>query len=324
MRRGGYVALALSMLAAPAFADEPSPGERAQAEALFQAAKDLQAQGKLAEACPKYAESNRLDPKPGTALNLAVCHEDDGKTASAWVEFLEAAKLAARSHQGERERYAKKRAEELEKKLSRVTFVGEGGDARTELRLDGRLMASGVLGTQLPLDPGPHEISAEAPGKVRWEKKLMVPTGPAELTVEIPPLGAALPAEPPKADAPAPAPAPPAKAPGGSYAPAAIAAGVAVVGLGVGTAFGVRTLGLKSDVDANCTGRSCSDAGLEANDRARTSATVSTIGFAVGAAGAVAAVILFFAGRPASASARAYLLPAGGPDRVSLQAGGAF
>ncbi len=323
MRSRGYVALALLMTAGPAFADEPSPGERAQAEALFQAAKDLQAQGKLGEACPKYAESNRLDPKPGTALNLAVCHEDDGKTASAWVEFLEAAKLAARSHQGERERYAKKRAEELEKKLSRVTFVGESVDARTELRLDGRPMASGVLGTQLPLDPGPHEASAEAPGKVRWEKKFVVPSGPSELTVEIPSLTAVT-SEGTKAEAPTPPPAAPAKPPSGSYAPAAIAAGVAVIGLGVGTAFGVRTLGLKSDVDANCTGRTCNDAGIEANDRARTSATVSTIGFAVGAAGAVGAVILFFTGRPPSASSRAYVLPGGGPNLLSLQAGGAF
>ncbi len=323
MRRiRGPLTVALLVVAGAASADEPSPGERAQAEALFQAAKDLQAQGKLGEACPKYAESNRLDPKPGTALNLAVCHEDHGKTASAWVEFIEAAKLAGRSHQGERERYAKKRAEELEKKLSRVTFVGEGIDARTELRLDGRLMASGVLGTQLPLDPGPHEASAEAPGRVRWEKKFVVPAGPSELTVEIPTLSAVVPSEPPKPAAPVAPPAP-AKPLSGNYAPAAVAAGVAVIGLGVGTAFGVRTLGLKSDVDANCTGRTCSDAGVEANDRARTSATVSTIGFAVGAAGVVGAVILFFTGRP-SRSALAYLVPSASADHVNLQAGGAF
>src|SRR5271166_3476943 len=86
----------------------------ALAEALFRSARELMAAGKYAEACPKLAESNRIDPKLGTLMNLALCHEKAGKTASAWAEYVQAGEIAQRTGQKERAQVARDKAQALE------------------------------------------------------------------------------------------------------------------------------------------------------------------------------------------------------------------
>src|SRR5262245_35951588 len=93
-------------------------GDLAVAQGLIDEANRLVGQGKLAEACPKFLASFQLGPKPGTAVNLADCFEKNGQIASAWARYLEAASLAQRAGQSEREQYAREHAATLEPKLS--------------------------------------------------------------------------------------------------------------------------------------------------------------------------------------------------------------
>ena len=92
----------MAALATPATARAQNADEGA-AESLFQAGKSLLEQKNYEQACPKLSESYRLDPGTGTLLALALCHEGEGRLATAWGEFAEVAARARREHRPDRE-----------------------------------------------------------------------------------------------------------------------------------------------------------------------------------------------------------------------------
>ena len=146
------------------------------------------AEGNLKEACPKFAESQRLAPAAGTALNLATCYEKQGKTASAWGMYREAISLSIASGQTVREQFARDRSNELEPKLMKIVISVQSDEPNLEVKRDGTQVARAQWGTPIPIDPGPHVIEASAPKRATWSKKIET-NAPGQTTkVDIPAL----------------------------------------------------------------------------------------------------------------------------------------
>src|SRR5687767_13492271 len=114
--RAARTFVALVTFASGAFA-AASPSDVALAEALFQEGQKLFKERRYAEACPKFEESQRLDPGGGTLFQLATCHEFTGRTASAWAEFSEVALLAKQRNRPDIERAARERVSSLQPRL---------------------------------------------------------------------------------------------------------------------------------------------------------------------------------------------------------------
>jgi len=207
---GAWIAAAIVCgWAAPAAAQVSNA---ALAESLFREGKRLSGEHKFAEACPKFAESYKLDPGLGTLLNLASCHEAEGKPASAWAEFSEATSRAKREGDNERAQLADEHMRALEPKLAYFTISVAPGASIPGLVItfDSRELSSAALGVKIPVDPGKHQIAAAAPGKLSNSQTVDAPAAGGTLAVTLPALqdapGAAL-AAPPVAANPAAAPA---------------------------------------------------------------------------------------------------------------------
>src|SRR5215216_964477 len=99
-----------------------SAQDTTRADETFHAGKALMKDGKLTEACPKFEESQKADPAPGTLLALAYCQELSGLLASAHANYLAASDLAAKEGQPKRHDAAANKAEELSRRVSTLTI----------------------------------------------------------------------------------------------------------------------------------------------------------------------------------------------------------
>ena len=283
-RRIAIVLVAALLVAALPVAAQST--DRATAEALFREAKRLMAKRNFAEACPKLAESQKLDPQGGTLLNLAVCHAREGKTASAWSEFQEALALAREAKRNDRILLAKRELAKLSPRLSHLIIeVPESARVKgLEVRRDDTAMGEATFGVAIPVDPGEFAISAKAPGFEPWQTTVTVDEAQRS-SVTVPRL-TPLPPPPPKPKKP-PEPKPSESADDGSSQRLAgyVVGGAGLIALGVGGYFGIRAVSKASESDDHCNGNLCDPRGLELNDEADTAATISNVAVGIGIVG---------------------------------------
>jgi hypothetical protein len=285
-RTGVSMGLLVAITAArgTASADEtttapPDLRDAPAAEVLFRSGRARMEAGDYAHACPLFAESLRLDPTLGTLFNLATCEEDIGKLASAWELYGEIADRM--DPDDERRAVAAQRKAALVRDVPRMTVV-LAAVAPTDLEIlcDGVELRTASLGVPLPVDPGPHEIAARAPGYDARIYSVTIARG-EELTLSV-------------------EPGPPVHPPRWSVAKTGyVIGGVGLASLAVGTILGVRALDRREDSDADCVGSVCRDvSGVQAYSDARSLAIGADVAFGVGAvAVAVGGYLAWFAPR---------------------------
>lgn len=317
-------------------------GDAARAEALFNEGRRLMAAGDFAAACPKFADSEAIEPAPGTALNLAACYEKAGKLASAWAAFRTAQAVAQTAKQADRARAAVKRADKLEPTLSHliISVSPEAQVPGLEVRCDGEPVRQPEWGVAVPRDGGGHDVEASAPGKKTWKTHVELAVSQQNLSVDLPALQSEA---PPPAPEPTPAPAPVAslaagtlpdvppdasKSGGGGPKVVGLAVGaVGLAGIGFGVFAGLKAQSTYNDAAKSCTGTppAC-PAGSPAfsqRDSASTWATVSTVSFVAGGAALAGGALLYVFLAP-GASTKTTVAVAPSPGGGALSFAGRF
>ncbi len=242
------VAWPLEVAALPV-ARTASPADRAAAQALFDEGRQLMAEGRTAEACPRFEESQRLDSGLGTQYHLADCYELVGRLASAHTLFLEVAAQAEALGQKRREQLARERAEAVLPKLPKLSIdVPHAAAKELVIERDGSVVGRPQWGLAVPVDPGVHRVRASAPGHAPWQVAVDIPNDPAVRRVSVPPLE-------PRVSFLTPT----------SRKVGLGALGVGVAALGVGGVFAVQAHSKNQDSNrAGCTDSGCPTAGSRA------------------------------------------------------------
>lgn len=307
-----------------------SADDRAIAQQAFQEGRDLMAAGNVAEACPKFAAAAQLSQTAGVRLNLADCYAKLGKTASAWSKAGEALDLAERAGDTAAAGLARDQMTALKPNLSYMTITVAKGLALQglEIALDGEKIPEPVWETAFPVDPGEHEIAARAPGRKPWSMKTIVAGAAARATVAVPALAveSAPPAPQPASAAPEPSTAGGGWARGTAHTLAIVSGSVGLVGLGVGTTFGLVASSKKSDYQQHEANGHCIDAQCASISKdAVSAATLSTIGFVAGGVLAAAGVVLWLTAPSNRTEGRsAAIAPMAGPQGLGAGVSGSW
>jgi hypothetical protein len=160
---------------------------REAAKPLFEEARRLLAAGKYQEACAKLEETRKLYAGAGVLLNLGDCYEHLGRTGSAWDAFTASAAAASRSGRSEEEAEANRRRNLLSSRVSHFVVHVVNETAGLVVTRDGSVVDRSAWGQPLTIDPGPHEIRADAAG-FHWQTRISVPDSAQTITVDVPEL----------------------------------------------------------------------------------------------------------------------------------------
>ena len=206
------------------------------------------------------------------------------------------------------------------------TIVFEAKDASgrdlsgVKVSMDGQPLSERLEGTALSIDPGEHTFTFETAGQPNVEKRFVIREGEKERRERVTfgeaakpaTAGGTAPAAATGATAPhataapsvEPAPSSPASGEGSGLGSQKIAAlvvgGIGVVGVGIGTVFGVQAMSKHSDASSACPDRCADQSGVDLWKSARSAGNISTAAFVVGGVGLAAGATLWLTAKPSA------------------------
>jgi hypothetical protein len=288
--------MALSLAATPAFA-QASAESRATARALGEQGQTALDAKDYKKAEDDFRRAEGLFHAPTLLLGLARASAGEGKFVEAWEAYnriiLEAntstpAFSAALDS-------AKQEIGTVENRRSRVVITVTGPDA-PHATLDDTAVSGDALGVAMFLNPGSHTVKVAADGFNPASQTFTVAEG-ATANVSVP-----MTKNPSVHVAPLPG------AHGNDTTPtstwstqktlAVVAGGVGVVGVALGSVFGLIASSQASTAKNECMPGTCTPDGhaaaLSDHDSAATSGNVSTVAFIVGGVGLATGIVLWF------------------------------
>lgn len=309
--------------------EEPRSADIASARALGQEGVKLADAGNCQEAIERLTRAEKIYHAPTTLGRLGECQVQVGKVVDGTENLNKVVRETLAPHAPaafvKAQERAKKALAEGKLKIAKLKISVAGpADLKWVVTIDGDSIPLANLNTNRPVDPGEHVVEATASGYNVARVKVTLTDGGTDsvvLTPELIPKTPDVPLSPVTAVPPTPQPVPPAppapsaarypmarpaasgtsvrssnleSSPSPSHRiPAYVTLGVGVTGVALGSVFGLLATSKKSDLDSACRDHTCTPDRQHDIDTGKTFATVSTVGFVVGAVGLAAGAYLY-------------------------------
>ena len=188
-RHGSPAILALALSGTVAVTAGPRPAQAAedddqlsQARAKFQQGTELEQAGNWAAALQAFREVGQVRMTPQVRYHIALCEEKLGKLVAALGGYELALSDADAVGPGFREEVDKS-VERLRARIPKLTIERGPGAEAASIEFGGVSLGASSIGVAVPIDPGPHALSASAPGYAPFEMTVDVPEGKEETVV---------------------------------------------------------------------------------------------------------------------------------------------
>ncbi len=278
---------AASAKAAASAKPAPKPADKAAAKKLLAQGNQLVGEGDYLGALEKFREAYDRFPSPKILLNIGTTLRQLGRNVEAGEVYEKY--LQDPEHDAAREKDVERVLGEIDAVVGHIVVTVD--DPAATLRLDGKQIEPFTKGESRRVEPGEHTLTAEKAGastvvqsivvKPRQEHLVNLRFAPVTPKVEAPvnttqrTLGLAL-------------------------------GGVGGVTLLAGVVVGAVAISQSGAASSHCLdgGKACDQKGVDLDQSAKTSATISTVAFAVGG-GLFAAGALIFLLAPAPTKERA-------------------
>ncbi len=323
------LAAALATTSSVAEAD-PSPQQKELARDLMKKGRSARNARDLKLALESFRGADDIMHVPTTGFEVARSQVDLGMLVEAHETLLAVLRTPERPGEPQAFRdargYAKLLDDDLAARIPQIRIklqgpaTGAAAGAPAIIAVDGVTLPEGALLVPYKLDPGHHVVTAKSEAAEGHAEADLAERQNTEVTLTLTPTAEAAPAPP--AAAPSTANAAPtasdatsetlaprdgSEGGGGPGAVAWTGFAVAAAGVALGTVTGILAFTGKGSIASQCNGTHCPPSTYDALSSADTLATVSSVAFAVAAAGASVGVASWLLGRhgpPAPAAAR--------------------
>lgn len=280
------------LLAAPtataAAKPAPKPADKAAAKKLLAQGNQLVGEGDYVGALEKFRAAYDKFPSPKILLNIGTTLRQLGRNVEAAEVYERYSKDP--EHDVAREKDVERVLAEIDAVVGHIVVTVD--DPAATLRLDGKQIEPFSPGESRRVEPGEHTLTAEKPGASPVVQSIIVKPRQEHL------VNLRFAAPPPKQD-------PPSTNTTGRTV-GFVLGGIGGVSLVAGVVVGIVAVAQSGSASSHCYngGKACDQKGVELDQSAKTSATISTVGFAVGG-GLLAAGALIVLLSPAPTKERA-------------------